>query len=123
MARPAEPHTLPADLEDILATNNGDLHALLEKFMPVFCNHVKVDRIFLQPRNPHTRVCKVMRWRRNENIPWYVYSIEFRLSVLITIKSRPAIPGDQEVNQWFIENEWEIDDPLWRSAMEVRRPL
>lgn len=115
--------TLPADLEEILATNNGNLHALLENFMPIFCEHVKADRIFLQPRNPHTRICKVMRWRRNESIPWYLYSNRFPLSVLSSIKYRPAIPGDQVVNEWFIEHQWEIEDPLWRSALEVRRSL
>jgi len=67
---------------------------LLKEFMPVFCDHIKADRIFLQPRDPHTRVCKVMRWRRNEDIPW------------------PAIPGDHVEDEWFVEDRWELADPL-----------
>jgi len=70
--------------------------------MPVFCDHVKADRIFLQPRNPSTRVCKIKRWRRDKSVPW------------------PAIPGDQVVGQWFVEDKWEIEDPLWRAAMHLK---
>jgi hypothetical protein len=38
--------------------------------MPVFCDHINADRIFVQARNPDTRICKVIRWRRNHSIPW-----------------------------------------------------
>jgi len=93
---------LPADLEAIFTIHKDNLHTLLEEFMPVFCDHVKADRIFLQPRNPHTRVCKVMQWRRDPDIP------------------RPAIPGAEEVDGWFVEDKWEIEDPLWRAAMELK---
>jgi hypothetical protein len=61
---------LPADLEVIFSTHNSDPVTLIEAFMPALCEHVKADRIFIQPRNPDSRVCRVMRWRRNESIPW-----------------------------------------------------
>lgn len=61
---------LPQDLETVFAGHVDDHEALLEAFMPVFCDHLKADRIFLQPRNPETRVCKVLRWRRSDSIPW-----------------------------------------------------
>jgi hypothetical protein len=34
---------------------------------------------------------------------------------------RPAIPK-QVVDEWFIEDEWEVEDPLWRAALHVRFP-
>ena len=61
---------LPADLETVFTTHSDSHESLLQAFMPVFCDHIKADRMFLQPRNPHTRVCKALRWRRNETIPW-----------------------------------------------------
>jgi hypothetical protein len=61
---------LPLDLEAVFANNKHDPEALITAFMPVFCDHMKADRIFVQPRNPQTRVCKVLRWRRDESIPW-----------------------------------------------------
>lgn len=63
--------SLPQDLEDVFTGHALDHEALLKAFMPVFCDHLQADRIFLQPRNPKTRVCKILRWRRNEDIPWY----------------------------------------------------
>jgi hypothetical protein len=66
MSEPA----LPPDLEALFTIHKHDPEALITAFMPLFCDHVKVDRIFMQPRNPHTRVCKVLRWRRDESIPW-----------------------------------------------------
>lgn len=70
MALQADIPSLPSDLEAVFGSHGGDHEALLRAFMPVFCDHVQADRIFLQPRNPETRVCKVFRWRRNESIPW-----------------------------------------------------
>jgi len=61
--------SLPTDLEIIFSTHNDPV-TLIEAFMPALCEHIKADRIFIQPRNPDTRICKVIRWRRNENIPW-----------------------------------------------------
>lgn len=61
---------LPADLEVIFSTHKSDPVALIGAFMPALCDHLNADRIFVQPRNPDTRICKVMRWRRNEGIPW-----------------------------------------------------
>jgi hypothetical protein len=61
---------LPADLEAVFSQHEGNDEALLTAFMPIFCDHVKADRIFLQPRNPFTRVCKILQWRRNEEVPW-----------------------------------------------------
>jgi len=29
----------------------------------------------------------------------------------------PAIPGDQVVGEWFVEDHWEVEDPLWRAAL------
>ncbi|KAE8449458.1 hypothetical protein EG329_008066 [Mollisiaceae sp. DMI_Dod_QoI] len=94
--------SLPLDLETIFSSHADNHDALLNAFMPAFCDHVQADRIFLQPRNPKTRVCKILRWRRNENIPW------------------PAIPGDIKEGQWFVEDNWEIEDPLWRAALELK---
>ncbi|PVH84066.1 hypothetical protein DL98DRAFT_512823 [Cadophora sp. DSE1049] len=93
---------LPDDLEVVFSTNQNDPEALLIAFMPVFCDHVKADRMFIQPRNPDTRVCKVLRWRRSEEIPM------------------PAIPGNVKPNQWFVEDKWEIEDPLWRAALSLK---
>jgi hypothetical protein len=62
---------LPPDLEAVFTAYKQDPEALITAFMAVFCNHLKADRIFMQPRNPQTRVCKVLRWRRDENVPWY----------------------------------------------------
>ncbi|CZR56069.1 uncharacterized protein PAC_05957 [Phialocephala subalpina] len=77
MASQAYAPSLPRDLEEVFSSHEGDREALLKAFMPVFCDHVRADRIFLQPRNPETRVCKVFRWRRNENIPCiYVEDLE-----------------------------------------------
>ena len=64
------PPALPTDLEAIFTTHANDPIALIQAFMPIFCNHIAADRIFVQCRNPDTRICKVMRWRRNDNIPW-----------------------------------------------------
>ncbi|KZP18674.1 hypothetical protein FIBSPDRAFT_1045981 [Athelia psychrophila] len=72
--------------------------------MPAICDHIQADRIFVQPRNPFTRVCKIMRWRRTESIPW------------------PEIPG-QLVDEWFKEPQWELEDPLWRAGMNLERSI
>ncbi|KAF8855999.1 hypothetical protein BDZ45DRAFT_804500 [Acephala macrosclerotiorum] len=105
MALQADSPSLPSDLEAVFSSDTGDHEALLRAFMPVFCNHVRADRIFLQPRNPETRVCKVFRWRRNETIPW------------------PTIPGDIKEDQWFIEDNWELEDPLWRAALQLKQSV
>ncbi|KUJ23900.1 uncharacterized protein LY89DRAFT_679182 [Mollisia scopiformis] len=94
--------SLPPDLEAVFNEHPQDQEALLKAFMPVFCDHVRADRIFLQPRNPSTRVCKILRWRRTDSIPW------------------PAIPGDIKEGQWFIEDNWENEDPLWRAALQLK---
>jgi hypothetical protein len=70
MATPAEFPNLPANIQAVFSQNEGNDEALLIAFMPVFCDHVGADRIFLQPRNPFTRVCKILQWRRNDEIPW-----------------------------------------------------
>jgi hypothetical protein len=41
---------------------------------------------------------------------------------LIELSCRPAIPG-QVSNEWFVEEKWEIDDPLWRAALQVIEDL
>ncbi|KAG0645827.1 hypothetical protein D0Z07_7713 [Hyphodiscus hymeniophilus] len=89
---------LPADLESIFSSHANNPLALIEAFMPVFCDHVDADRIFVQARNPDKRVCKVMRWRRHDGIPW------------------PEIPGSSI--DWFVEDHWEVEDPLWRAALQ-----
>lgn len=38
---------------------------------------------------------------------------------LIDIYNRPAIPGDVKEGEWFIEDNWEDEDPLWRAALNV----
>ncbi|KAH7379934.1 hypothetical protein BKA64DRAFT_713972 [Cadophora sp. MPI-SDFR-AT-0126] len=93
---------LPDDLEAVFSTHQSDPEALLMAFMPVFCDHVKADRMFFQPRNPDTRVCKVLRWRRSKDVPM------------------PAISGNVQPNQWFVEDKWEIEDPLWRAALNLK---
>ena len=69
MAQPKLVPELPDDLEAVFSAHQNDPEALLIAFMPVFCDHVKADRMFIQPRNPDTCVCKVLRWRRSEDIP------------------------------------------------------
>ncbi|KAK0113363.1 hypothetical protein ONS95_013617 [Cadophora gregata] len=102
MSQPLAIPKLPEDLEDVFTAHENDPEALLTAFMPVFCDHVKADRMFIQPRNPDTRVCKVLRWRRSEDIPM------------------PAIPGNIRPNEWFVEDRWEVEDPLWRSALNLK---
>lgn len=63
--------SLPNDLEVLFLWHESDPEDLLMAFMPVFCDHIQADRMFIQARNPDTRICKVLRWRRGENIPWY----------------------------------------------------
>ena len=53
----ANPTSLPGDLEAVFSDYAGNNLALLTAFMPV-CDHVHADRI--QPRNPRTRVCKLL---------------------------------------------------------------
>ncbi|KAE9366044.1 hypothetical protein N431DRAFT_430213 [Stipitochalara longipes BDJ] len=97
MSEPA----LPPDLEAVFTNHKHDPEALIVAFMHPFCNHITANRIFMQPRNPETRVCKLLRWRRYESIPW------------------PAIPK-QVVDEWFIEDNWEDEDPLWRAALQLK---
>lgn len=35
---------------------------------------------------------------------------------------RPAIPGNAKPSQWFVEDKWEIEDPLWRAAINASNP-
>jgi len=43
--------------------------------------------------------------------------------LIVTIGcDRPAIPK-QVIDEWFIEDEWEVGDPLWRAALHVRLPF
>ena len=70
MSTTEELPALPADLEAIFEEHADDLLGLINAFMPGFCDHVKADRIFVQVRNPDTRICRIMRWRRNDSIPW-----------------------------------------------------
>lgn len=40
-------------------------------------------------------------------------------NLLIIPRDRPAIPGNVKPSQWFVEDHWEIEDPLWRAALNV----
>jgi len=71
MSSQFDARALPTDLEAIFTLHANEPLTLMNAFMPVFCNHVGADRIFLQPRNPDTRVCKVIKWRSKDSIPWY----------------------------------------------------
>ncbi len=35
------------------------------------------------------------------------------------VTTRPAIPGDTKENEWFVEEHWEDEDPLWNAALQV----
>lgn len=85
--------SLPADLEALFTIYSDNPPVLLQALMPVLCNHLRTDRIFIQPRNPLTRVCKVLRWRRSEDVPWPDFE--------------GVVPG-----MWFREERWEEEDPL-----------
>ena len=62
---------LPDELETLFSAHHNPVE-LIEAFMPVFCNLIGADRIFVSPRNPVTRVCTTFKWMRSEEIPWYV---------------------------------------------------
>jgi hypothetical protein len=91
---------LPPDLEEIFSSHSetNDHEALLQAFMPLFCDHLKADRIFLQPRNPLTRVCKILRWRRSEGVPWYGYLFIFHDCIRKTSQYGDVLVPDRMSN-------------------------
>ncbi|KAH8598901.1 hypothetical protein B0O99DRAFT_683640 [Bisporella sp. PMI_857] len=93
---------LPIELERLFSTFQNEPARLIEAFMPVFCDLVEADRIFVSPRDPHTRVCTTFKWRRNESVPW------------------PAIPTGKKVRNWIVEDKWEDEDPLFRAALNIQ---
>ena len=46
--------------------------------------------------------------------------LEARGAIPLLTYPRPAIPGGKRVGDWMLEDNWEVEDPLFRAALNLQ---
>lgn len=84
---------LPSSLETVFATAQTP-EALFEELLPQICAVLKVDRCFLEVRQPEERISRIFCWRQSDRFP-------------------------DMTTDWQPEQPWENEDPLFAASLRT----